>query len=218
MQDGHQVIGDSHEHVVILFSDIVGFSTMASTMSAVEVFLMLSNLYYAFDRLVDKYGVYKVETIGDGYMLASGECSLRCGLLLSIAYAADPQYKLSAHLLNWAQVSRMMMYMQLQFSVFLPIVRGNVCCAMYLIAHAICCQNMHHCTYRPAHLSIFLHLLPFDDLVFQSLTLCVSTAASNDFSSRMHEQTVVHDPNALSAHISPTPTTFHFPCSSLLWS
>lgn len=76
MQDGHQVIGDSHEHVVILFSDIVGFSTMASTMSAVEVFLMLSNLYYAFDRLVDKYGVYKVETIGDGYMLASGSSSL----------------------------------------------------------------------------------------------------------------------------------------------
>lgn len=66
------MIGDSHEHVAILFSDIVGFSTMASTMSAVEVFLMLSNLYYAFDRLVDKFGVYKVETIGDGYMLASG--------------------------------------------------------------------------------------------------------------------------------------------------
>ena len=67
------MIGDSHEHVVILFSDIVGFSTMASTMSAVEVFLMLSNLYYAFDRLVDKYGIYKVETIGDGYMLAAGK-------------------------------------------------------------------------------------------------------------------------------------------------
>ncbi|KAL0026791.1 hypothetical protein WJX77_001496 [Trebouxia sp. C0004] len=72
IQDGHQVIGDSHEHVVILFSDIVGFSTMASTMSAVEVFLMLSNLYYAFDRLVDRFGIYKVETIGDGYMLAAG--------------------------------------------------------------------------------------------------------------------------------------------------
>jgi len=75
LQDGHQVIGDSHDHVVILFSDIVGFSTMASTMSAVEVFLMLSNLYYAFDRLVDKFGIYKVETIGDGYMLAAGKPS-----------------------------------------------------------------------------------------------------------------------------------------------
>ena len=55
-----------------MFSDIVGFSTMSSTMSAVEVFLMLTNLYYAFDRLVDKFGVYKVETIGDGYMIAAG--------------------------------------------------------------------------------------------------------------------------------------------------
>lgn len=37
---------------------------------------MLTNLYYAFDRLVDKYGVYKVETIGDGYMIAAGRPTL----------------------------------------------------------------------------------------------------------------------------------------------
>ena len=67
------MIGDAYDHVVVMFSDIVGFSTMSSTMSAVEVFLMLTNLYYAFDRLVDKFGVYKVETIGDGYMIAAGE-------------------------------------------------------------------------------------------------------------------------------------------------
>ncbi len=73
LQEGQHVIGDAYDHVVIMFSDIVGFSTMSSTMSAVEVFLMLTNLYYAFDRLVDKYGVYKVETIGDGYMIAAGE-------------------------------------------------------------------------------------------------------------------------------------------------
>ncbi|KAA6426844.1 MAG: adenylate guanylate cyclase [Trebouxia sp. A1-2] len=72
IQEGQHVIGDAYDHVVIMFSDIVGFSTMSSTMSAVEVFLMLTNLYYAFDRLVDKYGVYKVETIGDGYMIAAG--------------------------------------------------------------------------------------------------------------------------------------------------
>ena len=73
MQEGQHVIGDAYDHVVVMFSDIVGFSTMSSTMSAVEVFLMLTNLYYAFDRLVDKFGVYKVETIGDGYMIAAGE-------------------------------------------------------------------------------------------------------------------------------------------------
>lgn len=72
-QEGQHVIGDAYDNVVIMFSDIVGFSTMSSTMSAVEVFLMLTNLYYSFDRLVDKYGVYKVETIGDGYMIAAGQ-------------------------------------------------------------------------------------------------------------------------------------------------
>lgn len=74
LQEGQHVIGDAYDHVVIMFSDIVGFSTMSSTMSAVEVFLMLTNLYYSFDRLVDKFGVYKVETIGDGYMIAAGQC------------------------------------------------------------------------------------------------------------------------------------------------
>ena len=76
LQEGQHVIGDAYDHVVVMFSDIVGFSTMSSTMSAVEVFLMLTNLYYAFDRLVDKYGVYKVETIGDGYMIAAGRPTL----------------------------------------------------------------------------------------------------------------------------------------------
>ena len=42
VQDGHAYIGDSYDNVAILFSDIVGFSTMASTMSAVEVFLLLT--------------------------------------------------------------------------------------------------------------------------------------------------------------------------------
>lgn len=73
LQEGQHVIGDAYDNVVIMFSDIVGFSTMSSTMSAVEVFLMLTNLYYSFDRLVDKFGVYKVETIGDGYMIAAGQ-------------------------------------------------------------------------------------------------------------------------------------------------
>ncbi len=81
VQEGQHVIGDAYDHVVIMFSDIVGFSTMSSTMSAVEVFLMPTNLHYAFDRLVDKYGVYKVETIGDGYMIAAGELDVACFLL-----------------------------------------------------------------------------------------------------------------------------------------
>ncbi|KAK9850452.1 hypothetical protein WJX84_008964 [Apatococcus fuscideae] len=72
LQEGQKIIGDSHPHVVILFSDIVGFSEMATTMPAIEIFMLLTNLYNTFDKLVDKFNVYKVETIGDGYMIAAG--------------------------------------------------------------------------------------------------------------------------------------------------
>ncbi|KAK9828691.1 hypothetical protein WJX72_001553 [[Myrmecia] bisecta] len=72
IQEGHKVIGDGHAHVVILFSDIVGFSSMSAKKQPREVFELLTSLYGTFDTLTDKYGVYKVETIGDGYMIAAG--------------------------------------------------------------------------------------------------------------------------------------------------
>ncbi len=34
--------------------------------------MMLSNMFTAFDRLVDRFDVYKVETIGDAYMAVAG--------------------------------------------------------------------------------------------------------------------------------------------------
>ncbi|KAK9784695.1 hypothetical protein WJX73_001889, partial [Symbiochloris irregularis] len=66
MQEGQRIIGDCHDNVFVLFSDIVGFSTMATHMTPMEVFMLLTNLYSSFDRLTDKFSVYKVETIGDG--------------------------------------------------------------------------------------------------------------------------------------------------------
>jgi len=65
-------IADLFPDVTVLFADIVGFTAWASTREPTEVFTLLEAIYNPFDRIARRLKVFKVETIGDCYVAATG--------------------------------------------------------------------------------------------------------------------------------------------------
>jgi adenylate cyclase len=66
------IIADYFEKVSILFADIQNFTTLTKDLSPRELVSLLDEIFCAFDSLTQKYGLEKIKTSGDGYMVAGG--------------------------------------------------------------------------------------------------------------------------------------------------
>jgi class 3 adenylate cyclase len=69
---GEAPIADQFSEAALLFADVVGFTTLSARLESTEIVTMLSDLFSRFDAICARYGLEKIKTIGDCYMVAAG--------------------------------------------------------------------------------------------------------------------------------------------------
>jgi adenylate cyclase len=67
-----KTIADQFPAASVLFADVVDFTPRSNGLTAAEVVGLLDRLFGEFDTLAERYGIEKIKTIGDAYMVASG--------------------------------------------------------------------------------------------------------------------------------------------------
>lgn len=72
LKSGQKRIADSISSASVMFVDIVGFTPIASALSADDLVELLDKIFKHFDVICAKHGVEKIKTIGDAYMAVGG--------------------------------------------------------------------------------------------------------------------------------------------------
>jgi len=66
------LIADGHADVTVMFADLVNFTQLTESLSPEQMVGLLNTIFSGFDELCEKYGVEKIKTIGDAYMVVGG--------------------------------------------------------------------------------------------------------------------------------------------------
>jgi class 3 adenylate cyclase len=72
LKDSQTLIADGHSDVTVMFADITNFTRMTEQMAPKQMVGLLNKIFSWFDSMTDKFGLEKIKTIGDAYMVVGG--------------------------------------------------------------------------------------------------------------------------------------------------
>lgn len=72
LKEHHGLIADGHADVTVMFADLVNFTQLTESLSPEQMVTLLNTIFSSFDEMSEKYGVEKIKTIGDAYMVVGG--------------------------------------------------------------------------------------------------------------------------------------------------
>lgn len=72
MQNTQGIIADKHDDATVMFADLVNFTQLTEALPPEQLLGLLNTIFSGFDELAEKYGLEKIKTIGDTYMVAGG--------------------------------------------------------------------------------------------------------------------------------------------------
>ena len=72
LKNNQGLIADGYADVTVMFADLVNFTQLTEQMSPEQMVGLLNTVFSGFDELSEKYGLEKIKTIGDAYMVVGG--------------------------------------------------------------------------------------------------------------------------------------------------
>ena len=91
-----KLISMDNPEISVLFADIVSFTVMSEKTSSEKIVGFLNDMFSKFDDLTESYGVEKIKTIGDSYMVVAGMPVARKDHALILFNLAKEMVKISA--------------------------------------------------------------------------------------------------------------------------
>ncbi|HHP7244677.1 MAG TPA: adenylate/guanylate cyclase domain-containing protein [Elainellaceae cyanobacterium] len=122
LKQERRTIADSFAEVTVLFADIANFTRLSATLSAQELVALLNEIFSAFDDMADKYGLEKIKTIGDAYMVVGG---LPFPLENHVEAIADMAIEMQAAMVRFSQIHQKPLAMRIGINTG-PVVAGVI--------------------------------------------------------------------------------------------